>query len=128
MSYIQRYDFTLDVNASGAGTVYSADVVRGDLRYITYTPDGTNPLDTGADLTITGEVTGIALLTVTNIGTVAASWAPRIATCGLTTTASLYASGGTAVQDQIALAGERIKVVVAQGGASKTGLLSIFAG
>ncbi len=128
MSFIQRYDFTLDVNASGASTTYSTEPVRGEIRQITYTPDGTNPLDTGADLAITGEVTGMVIATLTNIGTSTVTWAPRIPTCGTTAVASLYAAAGTAVQDRIAIAGERIKVVVAQGGTSLKGQLSIVVG
>lgn len=128
MSFIQRYDFDLTVNAGGAATVYSSDVVRGEVHQIAYTPDGSNPLATGADLTITGEVTGLAIATLTDIGLSAATWAPRQATHSTAGAAALYAAGGTAVNDLIALAGERIKVVVAQGGTSKTGTLAIVVG
>jgi len=38
----------------------------------------------------------------------------------------LYAAAGQAVNDPIAIAGERIKVVVAQGGVSKTGTLYVW--
>jgi hypothetical protein len=128
MSYIKRYDFTLDVSSGGASTSYSNDVAQGEVRQITYTPDGSSPLDTGADLTITGEATGIAIATLTNIGTAVATWAPRSATHTTAGAASLFAAGGTAVTDRIALAGERIKVVVAQGGTSLKGQLSIWVG
>lgn len=125
MSFIQRFDFTLTVNASGAATVFSSGPVTGEIRQISYTPDGSNPLDTGADLTITGEESGVPILTITNIGTSAVTFAPRQATHTVASAAALYAAGGVAVLDRIALGGERIKVVVAQGGVSMTGTLSI---
>lgn len=128
MSFIQRYDFTLDCSSGGAATVYSNDVVRGEVRQITYTPDGSSPLSTNTDLTITGETTGIAIATLTDIGTAVVSWAPRLATHTVLGAAALYAGSGVAVLDRIALAGERIKVIVAQGGTSLKGQLSIWVG
>lgn len=126
--YVERFDFVLGVNASGAATVYSDRVATGEVRQIRYVPDGSTPLDTGADLTITGEVSGLAIATLTNIGTSAVQWAPRQATSDVSGAASLYAAAGAAVNDRIAIAGERIKVVVAQGGTSKTGTLYIWVG
>jgi hypothetical protein len=128
MAYLQRYDFTLDCSSGGAATVYSSGPVMGEIRQITYLPDGTSPLDTGADLTITGEVSGIAIATLTNIGTATATWSPRQATHTTAGAAALYAAAGVAVLDRIALAGERIKVVVAQGGVSLKGQLFILVG
>lgn len=122
-----RHTVALAVNASGDQTTYT-DVVNGSVIAIYYVPDGTNPLATGADLTITGETTGIPIITITNIGTTAVNFAPRQAVCGITGAASLYAAGGTAVQDRIAIANERIKIVVAQGGVSKFGTLYVVVG
>lgn len=126
--FVQRIDFTLTVSAGGAATVYSSGPVTGEIRQITYVPDATNPLDAGADLTITGEVSGVAIATLSNIGTSTVSWAPRQATHSTVGAATLFAAGGTAVTDRIALAGERIKVVVAQGGNALTGQLFIVVG
>ena len=47
---------------------------------------------------------------------------PRVATSDAAGTAALFASGGTAVQDKIALANDRIKIAVAQGGDTKSGV------
>jgi len=126
--FLERFDFTLTVDASGNATVYSDRPVTGEIRQIRYVPDGSIPLATGADLTITGEVSGVPIATLTDIGTSPANWAPRQATHSTAGAAALYASGGTAVNDRIAIASERIKVVVAQGGTSKTGTLYIWAG
>ena len=124
--YAERHDFTLTVDASGAATVYSDRLATGVIAQIRYVPDGTNPLATGADLTITAETSGLPIATLTDIGTSATGWAPRQATHSTAGAAALYASAGTAVNDRIAIAGERIKVVVAQGGVSKTGTLYIW--
>ena len=51
-------------------------------------------LDTGADLTITAEASGLAIDTLTDIGTSAVQWAPRQATSGVTGAASLHPQTG----------------------------------
>ena len=125
---VQRHTVALAVDASGDQTTYTTDNITGRVLQIRYVPDASTPLDTGADLTITGETTGTAIITITNIGTSAIAYAPRLAICGITGTASLFAAGGTAVQDQIYIANERVKIVVAQGGASKLGTLYLTVG
>lgn len=126
--FIERHDFTLTTDSSGNATVYSTGIATGLIRQIRYVPDGTNPLATGADLTITGETTGLVIDTLTDIGTSATQWAPRQATSSVAGAASLYAAAGTAVNDQIGISQERIKVAVAQGGNVKTGVLYIWVG
>lgn len=125
---VQRYSVALAVDASGDQTTYTSENITGRILQIRYVVDGSNPLATGADFTITGAETGTAILTITNIGTSSVAFAPRLATCGITTTASLYAAGGTAVEDHIYIANEKVKIVVAQGGASKVGTLYIIVG
>jgi hypothetical protein len=125
---VVRHDFTLTVNASGDATVYSSQPAHGEIYQIRYVPDGSVPLATGADLTITLEGSGLTVATLTDIGTSATQWAPRQATHTVAGAASLYAAAGTAVNDRIGVVAERIKVVVAQGGASKTGTLYIWVG
>jgi hypothetical protein len=125
--FAERHILTLAVNASGAATVYSAQPVSGRVLQLRYVPDGSAPLDTGADLTITGEDTGVAIATLTNIGTSAFTKVPRQATHGITGTALVYA-GTDPVAEPVYLAGERIKVVVAQGGVSMTGTLHVVVG
>lgn len=125
--FIQRLALTLTVDASGNATVYSPQPVNGRVLQLRYLPDGSNPLDTGADLTITGEDTGLAIATLSNIGTAAFTKVPRQATHGVTGTALVYA-GTDAVAEPPYVGGERIKVVVAQGGVSKTGTLYVFIG
>src|SRR6185436_13795262 len=125
--FIERHVLTLTVNASGAATVYTSKVVSGPVLQLRYIPDATTPLDTGADLTITGEDTGIAIATLSNIGTSAFTKLPRQATHGITGTALVYASTDPVAEPPY-VAGERIKCVVAQGGVSLTGTLHLLIG
>lgn len=125
--YVERYEVTIPTDGSGNGTGFTP-TVQGVVRAIRYVPDVSTPYDTGTDFTITGEVSGLAILTVTNVGVAALDFYPRAAVVTVVNAAALYAAGGTAVLDLIALAGERIKIVVVQGTASKTGKFHVFIG
>ena len=121
-------NFRLDVttDAGGAATVYSQGGVSGKIEQIRYTPDPTTPLDTGADITITEESSGLGILTKANIGTSAFTAAPRqpthLASDG---SAAVYAAAGSPVLTKIALSGGRIKLVVAQGGNTLSGRFDV---
>jgi hypothetical protein len=99
-------------DASGNATVYlthgTGSPLRGLLWMLKYTP-GT--IDTGADITITGETSGVPILTVTNAGTSDVFWYPRAL---LNEVAD--ASAGISGTEVIPIFDERIKVVVASGG------------
>lgn len=105
----------IDTDSSGAATVYLGSRIRGRLVAIKYAP-GT--LDTGADLTITGETSGIPIMTKSNAGTSDAFFYPRAIP-------NKVADGSafTDVPEMIPLVNERIKVVVAQGGNTKSGTI-----
>src|SRR5262249_41750464 len=104
-------------DASGNATVYVGSVLRGYLVALIYRP-GT--LDTGADLTVTGETSGLPILTKVNLGTGDSYLYPR----ALPTNAN-SATGplGTIPAERIPLLRERIKVVVAQGGNTLAGTI-----
>lgn len=125
--HIERHDISITTSAGGAATVYTDNPVTGRVLQVRYRPDATSPLDTGADLTITTDVTGVAIATLTDIGTSAFTRVPRQATHGVTGTALVYAATDP-VAEPVAVAGERIKVVVAQGGNAKLGTLSFWIG
>lgn len=112
-------------DASGDATAYGEYPLAGYVHAIRYIADGVAPFASTVDITITGETSGVPVLTVTNQSG-SATWYPRAATVSTANAAALYAASGTAVNDRIALAGERLKVVVAQGGAAKTGALHIL--
>jgi hypothetical protein len=79
----------------------------------------------GVDFTITGEATGINLWTESDVNASAVR-APRQATHSQVGVAALYAAAGTAVADKVALANDRVKIVLAQGGNAKVGVFHIL--
>jgi hypothetical protein len=79
---------------------------------------------TGVDFTITGEATGETIWTQLNVDATV-SVAPRMATHSNAGVAALYAAAGTAVNDVIRLGRDRVKIVIAQGGAAHTGTFHI---
>lgn len=115
MTNITRVSKAATTDGAGAATVYT-DAVNGLLASIQYVK--TDYAD-GVDFTITEEDTGAALWSGTDVNA-ATTVAPRMATHSTAGAAALYAAGGTAVNDMIPVAG-RIKIVIAQGGATKTG-------
>ncbi len=122
---LTRHSVTLTTAADGSATGYIGPVT-GVVHALRYVPHGSTPLDTNADVTITADVTGLPILTITNIGTSALALFPRAATVGVTNSAALYAAAGTAVNDRIPVCEERIKFVVAQGADTKTGTFHVY--
>jgi hypothetical protein len=120
---MKRYKLTITVAADGSATAYSPRL-SGLLYAIHYVPDVTIPFDNTADFAITSEATGQSLVARTNV---AAAFVanPRTPTSDAAGTASLYAAGGTAIQDRIALGNDRVKIVIAQGGNAKKGAFHI---
>jgi hypothetical protein len=125
---VVRHDFTLTTDGSGNATVFSSQQAVGEVRNVRYVPDGSIPLTNTANVTVTLEGSGLPIIAITGIGSVAATWAPLQATHTTAAAAALYAAGGTAVTDRIGVCNERIKVTVSGGGASKTGVLYVWVG
>lgn len=125
MSFAKSYSVSATTNGSGDATVYTDGPVNGRIAQIIYTADGTSPFASTVDFTITGNTTGQSILAVTNVSA-STTYAPRIATCSTAGANSLYAAGGTAVNDLIAVADEKIKIVVAQGGSAKVGTFTFI--
>lgn len=116
MSYAQRHTVTLTTDASGDAIGYT-DVLTGKLSAIHYVKDD---FADGVDFTITSDVTGQSLWTDTDVNA-SEIVAPRQPTHTTAGAAALYASGGVAVLDKIALSNDRVKIVVGSGGDTKTG-------
>lgn len=137
---LQRVKTAIVTDGSQNATVNLGSNLRGRLHMIIYRPGtlvtgeaSSAPLDTGADLTITaiqsppavpggpaspGVPAGTPILQKSNLGTVDSFLYPR----ALPTNAN-SATGplGTIPTEMIPLVNEKIKVVVAQGGAAKSG-------
>lgn len=115
---------SVTTDSSGDATAYTPSTF-GRVRAIRYVPDDATPLDGGADITITDNTTGLAIVTITNIGAVARDMYPRTYTMDSNGITALYAAGGEPVNDLIPVAGP-VKIVVASGGATKSGTLYVF--
>lgn len=118
MSFAQRLTVNVTTAADGSATVFS-DSASGLLSQIRYIKDGTTPFTDGVDFTITAEATGETLWTQNDVNA-SATVSPRQATHSTAGVASLYAAT-FAVTDKIALANDRVKIVIASGGDSKNG-------
>lgn len=123
MSYVHREAIALTTDASGDCTAYSGTVTGRVLQLRYVKTDFAN----GVDFTVTSEATGETIWAESNVNA-DATRAPRQATHGTDGAAALFAGGGAAVNDHIALANDRVKVVVAQGGNVTTGTLHLVMG
>lgn len=109
----------IETDASGDATAYSGKR-RGKIIAVMYAKDGTAPYADTVDFTITTEDTGQNVWVEENV-TVSKTCAPRQPTHSTAGVASLYAVGGEPVEDHIHMCGERLKIVIAAGGDTKTG-------
>lgn len=118
MSYTRLHSATITTAADGSGSATLS--VNGLIESIRYVK--TDYTD-GVDFTITNAETGETLWTESNVNA-SKSCRPRGATHSTAGVASLYAAGGTAVEDMIAIAGT-INIAVAAGGNTKTGVFHV---
>lgn len=123
MSKTRKFTVVATSDGSQVGTHYSP-YLSGYIESIQYVKPDSGGYTDGVDFTITADVTGETLWTDTNINAseVVRPRAPIHTTAGV---AALYASEGTAVNDRIALGRDRVKIVLAQAGANKTGTFVI---
>jgi len=113
---IRRFEVDVTTAADGSATAYSP-YLSGYINDIQYVK--TDFAD-GVDFTITAEATGRTLWAESDVNA-AAVRAPRQPTHSTAGVAALFAAGGTAVNDKIALGRDRVKIVIASGGNAKTG-------
>lgn len=120
---MRLYETTVTTAADGSATAYlpSAGKARGLLESIQY--EKVDFAD-GVDFTITDEETGESLWTDTNINA-SEIVRPRAPVMDQAGAARLYAAGGTAVADKIAVV-SRIKIVIAAGGNAKSGIFRVL--
>jgi hypothetical protein len=118
---LRRFNVPVTTDASGNATAYSP-YISGYINSIQYVK--TDFAD-GVDFTITSEATGQTIWTESDVNA-AVTKATRQPTYTSAGVASLYASGGVAVNDKIALARDRVKIQIAQGGNTKSGAFNII--
>lgn len=118
---MRRLSVEITTAADGSATAYSSRV-SGSIHAIVY--EKVDFAD-GVDFTVTAEKTGEQIWAESNVNA-AASRYPRAATHTTAGAAALYAAGGTAVLDKPAIANDRVKIVVAQGGNAKSGTIHLL--
>lgn len=119
---ISRNTVIITTDASGAGTGYTP-AISGKILQIRYVH---STYDANWDLAITGEDTGIAVLTKTNEGAASASYAPRQPVHATANAAVVTYDGTRGVAEPVCVWDERVKIVVAEGGNTKTGTFYIW--
>jgi len=115
---------TFVTDASGDATATVMGEAYGRLVGVSYDP-ATGSVATGADLTVTDADSGATVFSLTNGGTAARFMRP---TAVATTNAGAAITAATTAVDvnrDIFVAG-KLKLVVAQGGDTKTGYLTLF--
>lgn len=120
MSYARRLAVPVTTDASGDATAYSDQIEYGLLSQIRYVK---SDFADGVDFTITAEATGETLWAQNDVNA-SATVAPRQATHTTAGVAAVYAAAD-GVLDKIAIANDRVKIVVASGGDTKTGTFYI---
>lgn len=105
--------------ADGTATAYSPKV-SGKIHSISYLKDGATAFPNGVDFAVTAESTGENIWTEADVNAATVRY-PRAPTHTQAGVAALYAAGGVGVLDKIALANDRVKIAVTQGGNAKKG-------
>lgn len=118
MSYVERHTVEITTATGGGATGYTP-VVVGRVASVVYTAATGTPFASTADFTITAEGSGIGLWTESNV----------TASKTVSPTQPAHAQDGTTTADParepVFVANERIKIVVAQGGNTKTGTFQV---
>jgi hypothetical protein len=120
MSYAERHSLTLTTDASGDATGY-IPVAYGKLSQIRYVK--TDYAD-GVVFAIIAESTGETLWSETAVNA-SKTVAPRQPTHDTLGDVALYSGDGQAVLDKIAIAQDRVKIVVSSGGDKKSGTFHV---
>lgn len=121
--YAERHAVSLTTAADGSATGYTP-VVSGrvlSLRYVK--TDFAN----GVDFNVTAEQSGETIWAENDVNSSATRY-PRAATHSTAGVAALFAAGGAAVNDAIMVANDRIKIAVASGGDTKSGVVHVIVG
>jgi hypothetical protein len=117
---ISLYTFSI-LTDTGANYQEDSIPVGGAVLQARYVPDGTSPLDTGADLKITLASSGAVVADWDNIGGSAFTRVPQ---------QPVHDTGGAAVSGlrQFVFAAEPLRLRIDQGGVAKRGTLHVWVG
>jgi len=120
--HVQRHVVTIVTDASGDAIGYTPNVTGRVLGIRYVKTDYAN----GVDFTITALATGEAIMAGTDVNA-SASFYPRV---GVTDAAGAAATldGTRLARDAVHVANDRVKIVVASGGDTKTGTFHVIVG
>ncbi len=113
---VRRFVVTIATDTSGDGSGYTP-FFSGKICQISYIKAGSSNYENGVDFTCTLDTSGETVWDEDNVNATAHRL-PRVGNQTSAGAASLYAAGGTAVNDYIRVARDRVKIVVAQAGSS----------
>lgn len=120
--YVERHTVSVTTDSSGNATAYSP-VITGRILAIIYTKD---TFAAGVDFTITVEATGEGLWTESNVNASKTVY-PRVQVSDQVGSGVTY-DGTNEIYEPIAVAKDRVKIVVAQGGDTKAGSFDVVVG
>ena len=123
MAKNRKFTVVATSDGSQVGTHYTP-YLSGYIESVQYVKADSGSYTDGVDFTVTADATGENIWTDTNINA-SEVVRPRAATHTTAGVAALYAGAGEAVNDRIALGRDRVKIVLAQAGATKTGTFVI---
>lgn len=121
--YAERHVVTLTTNSSGAATGYTP-VISGRIFTVRYVKDD---YADGVDFSITLESTGETVWAQNDVNA-SVTVAPRQATHSTAGVGLLYAASGEPVEDYIVAVQDRVKIVIASGGDTKSGAFHVVVG
>jgi len=125
---MRRYKVRVTTAADGSATAYTPRV-SGKVHQIEYVKDtasaGANAFADTVDFAIKTKDTGIGLWTEANV-TASAVRAPRQPAHSQVGAALLYAAGGTAVTERIALGNDMVEIAITNGGNAKVGTFHVL--
>lgn len=117
--FAERKTQSVTTDGSGNATVFF-DLANRVIHAIRYVADGSTPYDNTVDFTFSGETTGINVLTIANVSA-SATYYPVAAA-----NKAADGSASTLTERPVVLANERLKLILAQGGATKVGVFHVI--
>ena len=122
---VERHVVSITTDASGDATAYTP-VTTGRVLGVRVVVPGSGGIESTSDITITAEATGESILTLTNQNG-SGSFYPRV---GVHDAAGAAATldGTRLLRDSVAVANDRVKIVVAQGGNAKAATIHVIVG
>lgn len=123
MAYIREHRVAITTDGSGDGTAYTSRAVTGRIEYIRYVK---TDYAAGVDVDVTLETSGVEVWNQDSVDASAVVCPRRQVHTTLGVGATL--DGTRPMLEHIYVAGERVKIVVAQGGATKSGVFYVGIG